>query len=573
MRDLDVGPHGPGDHLVVQRDVGDVFAVQAQRFAHRGGAGIAAFGLHPPHQRVHARVGIAAVVPDAVALRAVARGQQRLEGIERIQRRHAPAQQVDAGVVALDLREEGRQRLRLHAGPHADPRPHRRNRLADLLIVHIAVVRAVERDAEAARVAGFRQQRAGARRVVGQAHILGLGVAIHLGREEGAGHDGLAAHDRAVDRLDVDRVVQRLAHPQILQRVAAAHVAVEQLVAEDVHRQEDGADLRPFEDADIAGLAQPVQVLQRRVEHEIHLTRQQRRDARRIRPDGAIDDLRHIAGRLARLRPAEPVIVPAQHGADIGLTHRHAECAGAVGVADGVHLLPLAGVLRAGRVVPLRPGFRHHEERGEFVRQDRVGDLGHDIHREVVHLLGAVHRVHEDAVVGGRLQRAGDGEDHVIRREGFPFMEADALAQHEAPAVGFHLRPGQREAGAQRQVRVAVDQRVVDLLQHLGDGADILAMRVHRVRIARGRPAHRPRIRIRRRSQAEAKRHEGGRGRQTYTSHAHEPPPAALRVDAPEPHRNVFNIPPGSPAKARRHRGRSPPVRAAPCPAQSFSRV
>ena len=227
-------------------------------------------GLHPLDHFIHARVGIAPVIPDAIALRAIAGRDQGLEGIKRIQSRHAPAQQIDGSIIALDLGKERRQRHGIQLCPHTNPRPHGHNRLANLLIIDVAIIRAIQRDFKAIGEAGFRQQSPRARRIIRQAHIFFLHIAIHLGREESARHHGLAAHGGAVDRLDVNRVIKRLAHAQILHRIAPLHIGIEQFITEHIHRQEDGAHFRAFQHADILRLAQPVQILQGRVEHEIN---------------------------------------------------------------------------------------------------------------------------------------------------------------------------------------------------------------------------------------------------------------------------------------------------------------
>jgi len=73
-------------------------------------------------------------------------------------------------------------------------------------------------------------------------------------------------------------------------------------------------------------------------------------------------------------------------------------------------------------------------------------------------------------------------------------MEFDAIAQPKAPAVRFLLFPAERQARRQAQILGTADQRVIDLLQHHRNRADILAMRVQRIGVARGGPTHAPRI-------------------------------------------------------------------------------
>ena len=50
-----------------------------------------------------------------------------------------------------------------------------------------------------------------------------------------------------MDRLHIDGLIDGLAHARILEGVLALDVGVEQLVAERIHVQEDGAQLRPGE--------------------------------------------------------------------------------------------------------------------------------------------------------------------------------------------------------------------------------------------------------------------------------------------------------------------------------------
>ena len=88
-------------------------------------------------------------------------------------------------------------------------------------------------------------------------------------------------------------------------------------------------------------------------------------------------------------------------------------------------------------------------------------------------------------------------------------MEFHAVAQPKAPAIRLLLFPAERQARRQAQFLGAADQHVIDLLQHHGDGAHILAMRVERIGVARGSPAHRSRIRIRPAKREPAGKHGG----------------------------------------------------------------
>src|SRR3546814_2090854 len=76
-----------------------------------------------------------------------------------------PAGHVGAEAVAVALLEEHRGRQRLDAGLDPDARPHRRHRLRDLRIVHVAARGRAQRDREAVRLAGFFQQLFGLLRI------------------------------------------------------------------------------------------------------------------------------------------------------------------------------------------------------------------------------------------------------------------------------------------------------------------------------------------------------------------------------------------------------------------------
>ena len=142
---------------MVQRNMRHVFTINPQRLTDRLIARLAGLGLHPLYHFIHARVGITPVIPDAIALCAIAGRDQGLEGIQRIQGRHAPAQQIDGSVIALDLGEERRQRHGIQLCPHTNPRPHGHNRLANLLIIDVAIIRAIQCDFKAIREARFSQ--------------------------------------------------------------------------------------------------------------------------------------------------------------------------------------------------------------------------------------------------------------------------------------------------------------------------------------------------------------------------------------------------------------------------------
>ena len=109
-------------------------------------------------QRVDLAVRIAAAVRGAEALVAVVGHQQRLQRRRRFAGARAPAEQHEAELEVGRLREERRRRHRDDLGVDADAREHLRDGLRDLGVVDVAVVRRMDREAEAVRIAGLGQQ-------------------------------------------------------------------------------------------------------------------------------------------------------------------------------------------------------------------------------------------------------------------------------------------------------------------------------------------------------------------------------------------------------------------------------
>ena len=92
------------------------------------------------------------------------------------------------------------------AGEHAD------NRLADRLVIHVAIVRAIHADFEAVRIACVRQQLLGAVRIVFRTHeILREGEELRRDHQGRRGRE--AAHDAGLDRLDVDGLEEAPGEP------------------------------------------------------------------------------------------------------------------------------------------------------------------------------------------------------------------------------------------------------------------------------------------------------------------------------------------------------------------------
>ena len=234
------------------------------------------------------------------------------------------------------------------------------------------------------------------------------------------------------------------------------------------------------------GAAQPGDVARGRVEDEIDLARDQRRQPRRVVGDRREDDFLDVALDLA------PVVRVALVGRlDAGRAARQHVRAGAVRVERRVALFLVLEVERPRDLVLLAPRLAHDPERVEVLEEDRVHRGERELDRRLVDLprradagrvvvdlrgrhLAALHRVHD---VVGRERRA--------------VVELHALAQLEAPGQRADLLPFGREAGNDLQLAVTAGQALVDLaVHHVGHGL-VLRVRVHGLRVALAGPAQR----------------------------------------------------------------------------------
>ncbi len=439
----------------------------------------------------------------------VADAPGRAGAVDRRQRglgvghRTAPAQHVHRGVEPAELGEVDRARHRVDAHLQAQPRPHRGEGLADLLVVDVAVVRAIERDLETLRIARGRQQLLRRGQVERQSLLERRVVVAAQRRDHGrAGGRGLAAHQPGLDALLVDRLVQRLAHALVLERVPALDAAVEQFVAALVHADEDDAVLGPVDDLHARGVAQARRVGGRRVQHDIELARDQRGHARRVALDRRVDHVLHVA-----LELAPPVRVAPVDGLHVGLARDQHERAGAVGVQGGVTLLAAVEVLRPGRAVLLAPGLAHDEDRVRMLQEDRVHLLQVELDRQLVDLLRLAHRAGVDLDVGTLLLRPPDREHHVVGAERRAVVEPDVRAQLHAPLQRAGLLPLGGEHRHNRELPVAPGQRLVDLAVERIRQRLVARVRVHGLQVALRGPAQG--LRLRRGGHAERQQRSG----------------------------------------------------------------
>ncbi len=473
----------------MQRHVEGLIAHAGERFLdHRIALLRVHLGLHRVDQGVELGVADAAAVEAAVGAGGLG-AHQRLERIERVEGRHAPAEHVGAGVVLEDLRDVGGEGDRVELDAQARLGPHADQRLADFLVVDVAVVRAVEGELEAVRVTGLGDQlpRRGG---IGARHLVELlGVAVHPGRDHDRRRDRQAAHGDALDRFPIHGQVERAAHPDVLEGVLALDVGVLQLVVVLVEADEDGAHFMPFEHAQRGVLLQARHVLRWQVGDEVDVAGEQGRDARRVGLDRRVDDVGDVA-----LALVPPVRVRRQHQPLVWLPALENVGARAVGVARRVALLLGFRVLHVLRAVLLRPGLAHDAEVGEFAKQHRVGPGEDEIDGVVVDLADLLHAVDVDLHRALRLFDATVGEDYVVGGEWRAVVELDVLAQVEAPLRGRDLLPAGRQRGLDVVLLAVARQRLVDVHHQCDRRGVVLRVRIEGEDVVLRRPSEGCRI-------------------------------------------------------------------------------
>ena len=188
---------------------------------------------------------------------------------------------------------------------------------------------------------------------------------------------------------------------------------------------------------------------------------------------------------------APPVGILDQHGLDVRLPGLEHVRAGAVGLVGGDHVLLFRIVLRPGRAVGLAPGTAHDVDRSDVLELDRVGPGGREFHRQVVDLS----RHAGSDCVRAQLRGVGAGaliaEYDVIGRERGAVVKLDAGTQLEAPGGRRRLLPRCGERRTQRELLVALYQRLVDENIDVVGQVLVLRVRVGRLQVAAARPAQR----------------------------------------------------------------------------------
>ena len=234
----------------MQRDIADIILNDLARFRDQPLArGLVRFYRDPADQIIQTRAGIAAIVEHAA--RTIAGAGQVEQRVMRIRSGRSPTQQIEAGIVArrIHLGEEARTSLRVQRDAHIDSRQHGDNGGADRLIIHIAVIRAIQRHAKAIWIACFRQQPARFVQVNARALVIFFTKAVHARAIDQIGWAGLAAHDAALDGRGVYRQLHGTAHAHILEGILALHIGFQKLRAHLIQPQIDGAQFRPLDDA------------------------------------------------------------------------------------------------------------------------------------------------------------------------------------------------------------------------------------------------------------------------------------------------------------------------------------
>src|SRR5262245_54248495 len=190
--------HAPDQRLLMQRDQPDLLVVDAEGLSDQL---VALLGVGLDEDQLvelrYPRIAPTAQVESGAFAVGVAAADDVLEDVPAVERSRRPAEKTEGAIVLArcqDLLKILCLRLGVELHLDVDARKHLRHRLADPLVVDVAIVRAIHDHLEAVGVAGFRQQ------LLSRGHI--VGVALELGRagikqrrDHQRGVDGHVAHD------------------------------------------------------------------------------------------------------------------------------------------------------------------------------------------------------------------------------------------------------------------------------------------------------------------------------------------------------------------------------------------
>ena len=360
-----------------------------------------------------------------------------------------------------------------------DARPHGHDGLAYALVVDVAVVGAIHADLETVRIAGLDDQLFRRFGIVGKPLVHGRVVTLGLHSQKHARGPRTAEHDTALDGLDVDGLVEGPAHPNVAQGVLPLDVGLLQLLAGNVHGQQDDAHGRLLHDTQARRPVHPLDVLQGNRAHHVQLARQQRRHPGGIGRDRREDDFGQIM--LGRV---PPVGIVDENRLGVRLAGLEDERAGAVGVGAGVAVLPLARIDGGRGARFLGPLLVHDIPGYKVVEQGRVGRIEFDVDREVVDLDHVLHGVkvapERRVFVGSPLV----GENHVIGVEVVAVVELDALPEVKTPGRVIGDLPPGRQRRFEFQGFVVTDQAFVDAKKEALREALPQSIGIHRVDVS-----------------------------------------------------------------------------------------
>ena len=310
--------------------------------------------------------------------------KQRLQGKHRIAIVIAPALHAGAEFFLRCALKILRFRHRLDFGVDADTRPHAGQCDADFFVVHVAVIRAMQRKAKAIRVTRIGQQFLCNNRIERKSfvHRGGHTFAQRAGCGERGGRRQ-PAHDRGLDGIHVNGLIQRHAHTFVLERILALHIRKQQLIARLIKRDRDDACLVAFPHFQVAVVFEFGDVLHRRVEHKIELAGLQCGHARGGVADRAILDHINIALETPVFN-APPIGIFGEHRLDARIKRDQLEWPRAHRIARRVGHFLGAEILRQYRIIFLRPFLAHDWHFAQINQADRIRHGRGEFNRVVV---------------------------------------------------------------------------------------------------------------------------------------------------------------------------------------------
>ena len=384
----------------------------------------------------------------------------------------APARHEEGGleVLCACLLIEGGARQQVHLGLDAHLLQIAGNGLRHLIGVHVTVVAGIDAEIEAIGIASLRQKLLGKLGIVGG--TLCVGIISHTDAGHiGVSHGGVAVHDGIDDRLNVNGVVNGLTNLHIEERVGivgAGRAMLIELIKAHVVAGQAGIG----NDLDVGVVLQAVHVHHRDVGDKVHLSVDESGGA-----GSCIGDHAELHGLC--IRQLAPILVVADQ-LDIGFLYMLHQTipAGTHGVRGDL----LAGKSLTGLLV------KHHDMDQAAVKHG-IGDLGHQLHGVIIHLLDLLktHEVH--AHLQSRIvEDALKAEDHVIGIEVVSVGELHAMAELELPRHAvIQNSPALCQTGLPAQICIIVHQSVVQVRCHLHLDAAVLYRGVQRDNIIQHR--------------------------------------------------------------------------------------